>query len=234
MTEFSILFFNKRTGSTFLQNAINSSSYLFGCDECFVNVCRKAIYRKSGYIPFVRPENKYKDPQKYINNILNTNKDKKAVCMKIAFNQIAHHSGLIQYIENNNIPILFLQRKNLVKQIISGMTAASTSHKPVNITGRELLDMVNEAKRLNEDWKKRLNKHIKLVLEYEDIIGETIGDKTYMSNNSNIAVCDFFGIKQEKLYSKTKKKNKNNIEVYLPNIEDIRNVFKNTEFEWML
>jgi len=79
-----------------------------------------------------------------------------------------------------------------------------------------------------------LKDQIKLTLYYEDIIGETVDGKTYLSNDVNIAICDFFNVKYEKLYSTTKKKNKNDLSVYLPNIEEIKEVFNGTKFSWML
>jgi nitrous oxide reductase len=135
---------------------------------------------------------------------------------------------------SQKIPIIHLMRKNLVKQIISGLTAATTKHNPVMISGKELLRMVKEAHKLNKYWSNQLKNQIKLTLYYEDIIGKTEGDRTYMASNANIAVCNFFGIPQVQLYAKTKKKNKEDLSVYLPNIEDIKKVFKETKFKWMI
>lgn len=225
---------SKRTGSTFLQNAINSHPDIMGIDEIFVNVCRKAKYRKSGFIPFVRPENSHKLPQEYLENYIYKKYPDKHIIFKLMANQINHHNGLLQYIKNNNIPIIFLKRDNLLKQVISGLTAAYTEHEPINISGQQLLNLVKETKRQNKYWKKELKDNIKLSLVYEDIIGKTIKDKTYVEEEINKKICDFFNVPYKKLYSMTKKKNKNDISVYIPNMEEIRNIFKNTEFEWMI
>jgi type III secretory pathway component EscR len=66
------------------------------------------------------------------------------------------------------------------------------------------------------------------------MIGKTEDDRTYLANNANVAVCDFFKVDQQQLFSKTRKKNKDDISVYLPNIDDIRKKFKDTEYEWMV
>jgi hypothetical protein len=55
-----------------------------------------------------------------------------------------------------------------------------------------------------------------------------------MNNDVNAAVCNFFGVPNVRLFARTKKKNKDNLGVYLPNIDEIREVFKGTEFEWMI
>lgn len=232
MTNFTIQFQNKRVGSTFLQNAINSHPDLVGIDECFVNVSRKPTYRKSGFRPFVRPENKFKTPASYIDNVCNNHKNK-TVTMKIMYNQIEFHNGLSQYIVSQNIPMIHLMRKNLVKQIISGKTAATTKHPSLNMTPKELFDLVAEADSLNKIYANRYKKNIKLTLYYEDVIGEPLEDKTFVAPMANNALCDVLGVNKIMMFSTTKKKNKENISVYLPNIEEIRQYFKTKKGEWL-
>lgn len=228
--EFSL----KRVGSTFLQNAINTHLQLVGIDEIFVNVCKKSSYKKSGFMPYIRPENPHRTPKSYLENYIYKAHQDKHTIYKLKYNQIEYHSGLLKYIKDNKIPIINLQRRNIVKQIISGKKAAFQNHDPINITGQQLFKEVQEADQQNKYWSEELKSQIKLTLFYEDIIGETIGDKTYIEENVNKQLCDFFGVEEEKMFSRTKKKNKNDLSVYLPNIEEIRKVFKNTEFEWMI
>jgi len=223
---------NKRVGSTFLQNAINSHPDIMGIDEVFVNMARKPGMRKSGFVPYLRSD--LNTPKEYIENVIYKTYPNKNTIFKIMYNQITYHQGLMEYIKGKSIPMIHLMRKNLVKQIISGLTAATTKHNPVIIEPKRLFNMVKEAHRFNEYWKKELKGNIKLTLFYEDIIGEVDGEKTYLSNNANIAVCDFFKVKQIKMYAKTKKKNKDDISVYLPNIEKIKKEFKETKFQWMI
>ena len=81
---------------------------------------------------------------------------------------------------------------------------------------------------------QRIKDHIKLTLYYEDIIGATRLGRTYASNNTIIAVCDFFKASQYQLFATTKKKNKDDISVYLPNINEIRKHFKGSRYQWMI
>ncbi len=150
------------------------------------------------------------------------------------YNQIDYHGGLLQFVNENKTPMIHLMRKNLVKQVISGITAATTKHDPIVISPEEMMKAVIQANKDNKRWAKRFKEHIKLTLYYEDIIGDIVSDKTYISNIANIAICDFFKVKQYQLFAETKKKNKDDISVYLPNIEGIRKAFKGSEFEWMI
>lgn len=233
MVKFTIQFQNKRVGSTFLQNAIDSHPDLAGVDEVFVNMAIKPGIRKSGFVPYLRSD--VDTPEEYIEDIIKrTHWDKKAVSMKLMYNQIGYHSGLLQYIKDNKIPIIHLMRKNLVEQVISFLKMAEYNDNPVVISGKNLLDAVEEAKRLNKYWAKQLKDNIVLTLYYEDIIGNTEKGKTYMATEANMKICNFFNVKYQRLFATTKKKNKKDMSIYLPNIEDVRKVFKNTEFEWML
>lgn len=235
----AIQFQNKRVGSTFLQNAINSHTDIIGIDEVFVNVSNVPIERgkKSGFIPFVRSD--VDTPKDYIEDIINRTYPDNNTIFKLMYNQIGYHQGLEGYIKNNNIPIILVLRKNTVKQIISWMNAASNKHIDIkkvfpNFSVPRLVREVKEADRLNELWKKRLKDQIKLVLYYEDIIGKTEGDRTYLTPLANIAICDFFKVPQQQLYATTKKKNKEDLSVYIQNYDEVIKAFKGTKYEWML
>lgn len=228
----AIIFTQKRTGSTFLQNAINSHSNIIGIDEVFVNIARRTNIRKSGFIPFVNHE--LETPREYIEDVLYRTYPDENIAFKLLNNQIIFHTGLMMYVISKKIPIIFLKRKNLIKQAVSFYKMAENNHNPIDIAPFQLFLDVKKIKEENEYWYKKLKNNIKLVLNYEDIIGRTEGDKTYLASNANIAICDFFNVKQEMMYSTTKKKNKEDISEYLPNYEIIKKTFKGTEFEWMI
>lgn len=223
---------NKRVGSTFLQKAIDSHPDIMGIDEVFVNMARKPGMRKSGFIPFLRSD--VNDSGEYIEQVINKTYEDKHTIFKLMYNQVNYHDGLYEYILKNKIPMIHLMRKNIVKQIISGMTAATTEHNALDISPKELKKMVKEAEALNIAWAKAFKDHIKLTLYYEDIIGEQEMDRTYVAHDANVAICKFFGVTSYLLHADTKKKNKEDISVYLPNINEIRKEFKGGRFEWMI
>ncbi len=227
----AIQFQAKRVGSTFLQKAIDSHPEIMGIDEVFVNMAKIPGMRKSGFVPFLRSDFSSK-PKDYIEEVINAYN--KNTIFKLMYNQIEFHPGLLGYILDKKIPMIHLMRKNLVKQVISGQTAASEDHVPIKITGQELMNAVKEAHRLQRYWVIKFKDQIKLTLVYEDLFGEVDGERTFLSNNSNVAVCDFFNVPQCRLFAETKKKNKDDLSVYLPNLDDIKKVFAPTKFKWML
>ena len=68
------------------------------------------------------------------------------------------------------------------------------------------------------------------------MIGEAVEDKTYVEsgNGIDILICQFFGLKPVRLYAKTKKKNKDDMDLYFNNFKEIKKEFKGSKFEWMI
>jgi len=228
----AIQFQNKRVGSTFLQKALNSHPQIAGIDEVFVNQAKKEGMKKSGFDPFLRSN--HNKPEQFIRKVIWAKYPHKNVIFKIMYNQINYHAGLRMFIKENKLPIIHLMRKNLVKQVISGQTAHKTMHDPLNITAHNLLHFVEKADTLNKQWQERFKAHKKIELFYEDIIGEKDNQFTYVDKSVNIAICDFFGVKHIPMYTNTKKKNKEDIWVYLPNRQTVEKEFKGTKYEWMI
>lgn len=228
----AIEFSNKRVGSTFLQRAIDTHPKIKGIDEVFVNVARKPGMRKSGFVPFVRSD--IKDAGEYIQEVIWKTYPDYNTIFKLMYNQVDFHGGLIRFIRENNIPMIHLMRKNLVKQVISGQNAAYTNHNPVALSPSQLMNMVKLADRQNSDFANMFSKNIKLTLYYEDIIGKRKNNLTFVEKSVNRKICNFFKVEEFPMYSDTKKKNKNDISVYLTNIDDIRKYFKKTKYEWMV
>ena len=228
----AIQFQNKRVGSTFIQKAIDSHPDIMGIDEVFVNMARKPGMRKSGFVPFLRSD--INNAETYIREVIYKTYPDKHTIFKLMYNQIYHHTGLFDFIKSNKVPMIHIIRRNLVKQLISGMTAATTKHNSLTISPQQLMDSVIRLEKENEKWAKKLKDHIRLTLYYEDIIGEQGSDMTYVSHKANAAICKFFGVRSLLLYANTKKKNKEDISVYLPNIEEIKKHFKGGKYGWMM
>jgi len=224
---------NKRMGSTFLQKAIDSHPTLIGIDEIFVNVAKKPGMKKSGFTPYVRSDY-YGNAGSYLRKVIYDRYPDKHTIFKIMYNQILHHQGLIDIIKGRKMPVIHLMRRNLVKQVISGHNAATTMHDPISITPQSLLYHVEFADKRNKQWQDQFKDHKKLELYYPDIIGEIKGEFTFVEKRANMAICEFFGVENIPMYTDTKKKNKNDIWVYLPNREAIEKEFKGTKYEWML
>lgn len=229
----AIQFQNKRVGSTFLQKALDSHPAIAGVDEVFVNVARKPGMKKSGFTPYVRSDYNG-NPGSYLRKVIWDTYPDQHVIFKLMYNQINFHNGLNGIIEGRKMPVIHLMRRNLVKQVISGQNAAYTHHDPIGVTPDRLFQLVTEADNFNKHWKQRFNDRKKLELYYEDIIGQTFEDGfTYVSESAKIALCDFFEVDGH-FCAATKKKNKNDIWVYLPNRKGVEKKFKGTKYEWMV
>jgi hypothetical protein len=222
---------SRRVGSTFLQQAINSHPDIIGIDEVFVNDIKKK-YRKSGFVPFVNSD--VESPGEYIEDVINRTYPDNSTIFKLMYHQIEYHIGLKNYIIENNISIIYLERKNLVKQSISQLKMGYPSNHNIVITPIDFFKTVKENDILNKYYTEYFKDKIKLKLYYEDLFGDIVDDRCYMSNNSNIAVCRFFNAKEVRLFANTKKRLSDKISDHLSNLDEIRKYFKGTEYEWML
>ena len=133
----AIQFQNKRVGSTFLQKAIDSHPMIAGVDEIFVNMAKKPGMKKSGFTPYLRSDY-HGHAGSYLNKVVFGRYPDKHVIFKLMYNQILHHQGLMDIIKGRKMPVIHLMRRNLVKQVISGHTAATTKHEKINIDANNL------------------------------------------------------------------------------------------------
>jgi hypothetical protein len=213
----AIQFQNKRVGSTFLQKAMDSHPEISSIDEIFVNMARKPGMKKSGFAPFLLSEFNGM-PETYLRRAI-WNKCESNCIFKLMYNQIHYHKGLFQFINSKKFPVIHLMRRK---------------HDFIPITASNLLHHVEQADKLDEQWKEQYKNVKKLELFYEDIIGKKESQFTFMSEDVNIAICNFFEVPNTPMFTDTKKKNKSDIWVYLRNREEVEKVFKGTKYEWML
>ncbi len=228
----AIQFSNKRVGSTFLQQAINSHPDMVGIDEVFVNIARKASIRKSGFVPYINSD--ITNPGEYIEDVIHKTYPDKHTIFKLMYNQMTWHESLRAYIRETQMPIIHLKRRNLVKQVLSFLKMGEYNHDPIVITPQELFKQVEQAENLDKVHSQAMHGQIALTLYYEDLIGEKGFETTYMANNANVAICQLFGVTLYMLNADTKKKLRNDISEYLPNIDEIRKFFKGSKYQWMI
>ena len=205
-----------------------------GLDELFINMARKLSIRKSGLVPYVLSD--INTPKEYIEDVvIRTHENIHSLSMKLMYNQLYFHDGLLEYIKDKNMPIIHVMRRNIIKQVVSFLKMAEYNHNPIDVTINEFVTLLEDAYHEPYFMISEFRDQIKLTLYYEDMIGKTIDDKTYLSEETNEAVCNFFNVKNVKLFAKTKKKNKEDISIYIPHlIEDLKIKFKGTKFENIL
>lgn len=225
----AIEFSNRRVGSTFLQQAINSHTDIIGIDEVFVNEI-KPQFRKSGFVPYINSD--IDNPCEYIEEVINKTYPDSNTIFKLMYHQILYHESLRACVID--IPMIHVIRKNLVKQVISELKMGLPKDHKIIINPSDFYEKVKVADNLNKVNTQHHTKQIKLKLFYEDLFGDIVDERTYMSNNSNIAVCRFFNVKQVRLFAMTKKRLSDKVEDHLSNIKEIKNAFRGTDYEWML
>jgi len=230
MSKYVVQIQNKRTGSTFLQNSLNTHPDLVGIDEVFVNVARRDEIRKSGFRPYVTTTyNGFNQPQNYIKQVLWAKYPNSNVTFKLMYNQVRHHKGLLQFIKTDKIPIIHLKRYNLLKQAVSYIRQT----KMPALTPSGLFDYVVMYEREAKQWTNEFKDHDVLELFYEDMIGEEKKGFTYLSEYANMLICTFFGVPVIPMFSDTKK-NSTNIWDHLTDKQGTIKKFKNTKYDWML
>ena len=220
---------NKRTGSTFLQVALNSHPEIVGLDEVFINRAKPGI-KKSGITPYVTSSfgvDRYIKEKLWDN--MNRRKDKHII-FKLMYNQVDYHNGLRGFIRDNNIPIIHLMRRNLVKQVVSYIKQTKIESF---LTPESLFRYVVQADQEASKWENEFYDHKRLSLFYEDIIGKTEGEFTFVAPGYNKALCDFFEVSHRSLIANTKKSN-TNIWDYIPDRQGAINKLKETKYQWMI
>lgn len=221
---------NKRTGSTFLQVALNSHPDIVGFDEVFVNRAKFGI-KKSGINPYVvTTYNGFSQIEGYIKGEIWGRHPGKHVTFKLMYNQIDYHKGLRGFIRDNKIPIIHLMRRNLVRQVVSYIkqTKIETFLTPDSLF-RHVVNADQEASK----WESEFYDHKRLSVFYEDIIGKTEGEFTFVAPGYNRDLCDFFGVSHRSLLADTKKSN-TNIWDYIPDRQGAIDKLKGTKYQWMI
>ena len=220
---------NKRVGSTFLQNTLNSHPVILSIGEIF-GVSYNDNGKEVDGIPVFKscniPKGQYMKWVHDKNDITN---------IKIMYNQMMRWD-LNDYILDKNFNIIHLMRRNHFRRVMSQLIEGY-SLKGLNDIENDKIILEIEKSIQNETlFRQKLSltqgKYIELY--YEDIIGDTIGDKTYLSEYTNFELCNMFEVKNIPMFSLTKKKNTQ--ERILDNLKDLdglKKIFKEKEWEWL-
>lgn len=218
---------NKRVGSTFLQRAMDSHPDIVGIDEVFVNNIRKDL-RKSGFVPYVNSD-LYGHPDQYMKDVINMTYPDKNTIVKVMYNQLDYHHGLMQYIKESNMPIIHVRRFNLLQQVISYLKMALPVDTKIDLPASQIYEMVKQAENDAERFDKYFRGQIRIQLWYEDFI-----DGQYFTDEVNKAICTLFKVGEFRMFANTKKRLKEDISCHFKNFDEIRRMFKGGRYEWML
>lgn len=240
----AIILCDKRTGSTFLQNCLDSHPDLTVYDEMFM--IRGGIKKRHGQFLFRHMKNtKGFSPEKYLDWLSNEGEN-------VIFRLIYDHCNkfeLDSIIRKRKIPIVHLFRKNHFEKTMSKLTKGLFEPKKVIIPVDKLLQGIKKSEGKASDWTKRWEGYKpQMYIEYKEMIGEVSGDKTkdfqkvgafnmrsaqttYLSDDINKKICKFLSIPDFRMSSNITKKNSNNIFDYVKNDGKVRKLLKNKGLE---
>jgi len=226
---------NKRTGSTFLQNCIDSHPHLHGLDEIYVKNAYKEGLKKSGFDPYVYVNDQYTEVE-YLEKIVNSFDNK--VVMKLMYNQAERWKELWSFIWDNQIPIIHLHRNNHLKQVLSGMILAWGKNEDgtLNISHDFIIDDIIKSKDDLEKWNETMSKYSGDIIniEFKELFGESEQDKTYLESSLNDKLCDFLNVEYYNIWSKTKKSNKKSNEQIIPDYDSFKEKLEGQSLEYLL
>jgi len=238
---------DKRTGSSFFQEALSSHPNIKCYDELFmIRGAKKTGKRRGQYLYRHMKQTESMDIGGYINWIFET-KQNKSVGFRLMYPQDAYWKAL-KVIKKKKIPVIHLVREDLLGMVLSKKTKGLFEVKEQNFDVNNIIaDMKNHEKKQNEYFKKLKDHKNLLTLKYEDIIGRTEGEKgevkkfgafnllsnmtTYVPLDVSHKICEFLNEEPMELYSNVTKKNSPNPWDYIKNKDELKEALKKEGYE---
>lgn len=236
----------KRTGSTFLQEALSNHPDIKCYDEMFIIRGSKSGKRRGQYLyKHMKKEHKY-DIKQYINWIHNT-KPNKSVGFRLMYPQDTHWKAL-DVVLRSKIPVIHLVRENLLSMVLSRQTKGIFEVEKIHFNPKTIINEMKLNEKRQQEYFNKLKSHKKLLtLKYEEIIGRTEGERgetkkfgafnlksdmyTYVPMEVSKKICNFLDVEPMELYSNVTKKNSPNPWDYIKNKDEIKAVLKEEGYD---
>lgn len=241
----SIIVAEKRTGSTFLQNALNSHPNITCYDELFMKNKAKKRHGMKLY-------NFFKDKwtiEQYLDWVYSLDKN---ICFRLMYPHYEHWK--FDYIlKEYKINIIHLVRTNYLKLYLSRLLMKERNKTDrVQIPVGSLVSILNGLNKKDKRFKKRLKNVGKnfIQIDFEKVIGESSGDIknekkvgsfniksdqiTYISREINSKLCEFFKVGPFEMHCNITKKNRKGLKYHIKNYKDVENELKANNMEHFL
>lgn len=220
---------DKRTGSTLLQNCLDSHPEITCYDELFM--IRGKIKKRNGqYMYRWMKNNKSYNKKKFLNYLGEQDEN---VYLKLIYDQCDYWK-LEPYIRKNNLQVIHLFRKNHFKKAVSRLSRNNNKGQIDPITNIDVKKLVNEILHSMEKsriYKKKWEKYENQIkIYYEDMIGKKEGEIgeikkvgafniksnqiTYLNKETCEKLCNFIGVEYFDMYSNITKRNKEDVLSY--------------------
>lgn len=234
----------KRSGSTFLQEALNSHPQIICYDELFMQ--NKNVDKRRGQFLYRSlKRDKGWSVNQYLKWLFKKEKDKSTLFRLMYLHE--NKFGVLNEIKNMDIPVIHLTRENLLEKELSRVSKSREIGEKVKVDVNKTISQMKKEKKTNEIYKKKLkNYNKKLEITYEDMIGETVGEQketknygafnivsdqiTYLNESINNQICDFLNIDYYSMWSNVSKRNPWNIEDIVENYDELFKAIKETKF----
>lgn len=240
-----VLVSNKRTGSTFLQESINSHPDIKCFDELFL--IRAKNIERVGEIPIYRKMHKDKDftPKEYIGWL---KAEHGKLGFKVVYPQLDYWKELTDNIIIEDVPVIHLIRQNYFEQSMSWFTKNIPNREKIYIDPKQMkqrIDRISE----NTDYYRNLFKNNKKYMEvyYEDMFGEVRGkkvkvrqkgsfnirskQKTFLSYKYKESLNNFLNLREEDLFSNISKRTDWNVWKYIENQDEIKQLLRENNWD---
>lgn len=219
---------DKRTGSTFLQNAMDSHPNITCFDELFM--IRTGLKKRHGQFMYRWIKDNKKWNKDTFLDWLGENNDR--VFLKLIYEQ-CDYWNLTKEIKRRNLSIIHLIRKNHFKRAMSGLLKKNfNKNKKVNIDPNKILsETIKSKKKANLYVNKWKNYKNQIYVYYEDMIGRKEGEEnnvkkvgafnmksdqiTYLKGEISEKICNFMDIPHSHMFCNITKKSKENPMEYL-------------------
>jgi len=221
----AVLLSDKKTGSTFVQYAMDSHPDLECYDEMFLIKHGNRKRRGQTLFKTMKKEKKMSVDQ-YLKWLYSQSSN---VCFRLMYPHDMHYNVLPQ-IMKMNIPIIHLVRENHFKKVIAKYTGGKIMNEKIDIKPIDLIYSIKESINRVKKYESKLKNYPHVFkIKYEDMIDSVDGEInmkkvkklggsniksnviSYMNKGYSKMICDIFGVDNRDLYSNVTKKNKENI-----------------------
>jgi LPS sulfotransferase NodH len=219
----------QRSGTTLLITLLDSHPEIFCAGEIFNTNPTKIHHDEFSY-----RNNKNKKIYEFLDYFYKKNNKFKAVGFKLMLDQLKLHPDILNFIKNNNLKIISMERENTLKTYISHLIAKKTniwaSGSPVkqvriSIDTASIIAELDAIVQKKEENEKISSKFDCLKVTYENLT--TNKEKTVR------VILNFINVNDRFIELKTSqtKINSDELKDVIENYEEVYTVLKNTSYE---
>lgn len=240
-----ILLTSQRTGSTYLEQCLNSHPEVRCFGEVLIGygghykkypprVLKK--YRRARTLWQAVMSGALLNPEKTIKNALSSEEvGLKSIGFRLMYNQMRRDKRVWNHVKNiENLKVIHLYRKNLLKQFVSlklmhdqskyGRFSAHAYAKSeivkINVDASEAMSFVVGSLAERRAMSDRFSCFPSISVYYEEMVAEG-----GLSSNLNCEIEGFLGVKKFNMSSNQKKMNPTVLEHYVENYDELKKTF---------